>query len=181
MREHSTQNSYITEEFLRLLGKHESSLRTYILALVLNWNDAEDLAQEVRMRLWQQFSKYDRTKDFGAWARSIAYYVVLAHRKTVARRKRQFSMQFVALMHRQFEVAESHEQSRRDALACCLEKLTDRHRELVSECYVGGTTIKDVAVRTGRSIRGLQQTVARIRALLQECVEAVLAKETGCG
>ena len=181
MNFNSPQNNYTTEEFLGLLGQHEASLRTYILALVLNWNDAEDIAQETRMRLWQQFGNYDRTKDFGAWARSIAYYVVLAHRKTVARRKRQFSEQFLASMRREFEAATSLDQSRRNALACCLEKLTDRHRELLSKCYAPGTTIKDVAVRMGRSIRALQQTVARIRALLQECVEADLEREAGNG
>jgi RNA polymerase sigma-70 factor (ECF subfamily) len=180
MQHNSTQNNYITEDFLRLLGQHESSLRAYILALVLNWSDAEDLAQEVRLRLWQQFGKYDRTKDFGAWARSIAYYIVLAHRKTATRR-RKFSEQFLALISREFDAAKSFDLARGDALNCCLEKLTDYQRKLVSECYAPGTTIKDVAVRMGRSVRGLQQTVARIRSLLQECVETVLETYTSNG
>ena len=95
MNDHSLQSSARTEDFLRLLDQHESSLRAYILGMVVNWNDAQDLAQETRMRLWQQFANFDQSKDFGAWARAIAYYVVLAHRKAKSRQKRQFSEEFL--------------------------------------------------------------------------------------
>ena len=178
MSSETPQNNPTTEEFLRLLAQHESSLRTYILALVVNWSDAEDLAQETRLRLWEQFARYDRSKDFGAWARSIAYYAVLTHRKAATRQRRQFSEQFLALMGREFDVADSLECSRRDALASCLEKLTDCQRGLMVDCYAPHATIKAVAVRLGRSVRGLQQTVAHIRTLLQECVQGVLEKES---
>ena len=46
-----------------------------------NWADADNIVQEVRIRLWQQFDSYDPTKDFGDWARAIAKYQALTYHK----------------------------------------------------------------------------------------------------
>ena len=40
-----------------------------------------------------------------------------------------------------------------------------------------GATVKSVATRLGRSIRGMQQTVARLRLVLHGCVERALKQE----
>ena len=54
------------QQFLLLLGRHERWLQAFVLSLVPNWADADDIVQEVRICLWQQFDSYDPTKDFGA-------------------------------------------------------------------------------------------------------------------
>ena len=61
---HSPTNDERTREYLRLLGQHERRLLGFILSLVPNWADADDIAQEVKIRLWEQFDKYDPAKDF---------------------------------------------------------------------------------------------------------------------
>ena len=60
-----------TVEFLRLLLQHERRIRAYILALVPNWADADDLYQETTVRLWEQFADYNPEKEFGAWACTV--------------------------------------------------------------------------------------------------------------
>ena len=55
-----------TREYLRLLSQYEPRLRGFILTLCPNWADAEDIAQEVKLRLWEQFDEYDPAQDFGA-------------------------------------------------------------------------------------------------------------------
>ena len=57
-----------TEEFLRLLNQHERAVNAYILTLNPHWADAEDIAQETRLRLWKQFDKYQPGTDFCAGA-----------------------------------------------------------------------------------------------------------------
>ena len=61
-----------TEQFLELLGACERSLFAYVYALAPNWQDAEEIMQRVRIRIWQQFDQYDEAKSFDAWARAIA-------------------------------------------------------------------------------------------------------------
>ena len=82
---HSPTNNERTREYLRLLGQHERRLRGFILSLVPNRADADDIAQEVKIRLWEQFDSYDPTKDFGVWARTIAHYQVLTYREKQSR------------------------------------------------------------------------------------------------
>jgi RNA polymerase sigma-70 factor, ECF subfamily len=172
-------NDSQTEEFLRLLDQHEGALRGYILSQVVSWSDADDIAQETRLRLWRQFSQYDRSKDFGAWARTIAHFMVLAHRKESERRSGRYSEQFVTLMEEAFDRVATENSPRREALSGCLEKLPEFQRSLLLECYGPQATIKEVAARVGRSIRGLQQTVARLRLILQKCVDRNLGSMEG--
>ena len=70
------------QDFVRLLVEHERRLEGFILALVPNWAVAEDIAQETKLRLWEQFGQFDRNQDFGSWACTIAYYQVLSYRKS---------------------------------------------------------------------------------------------------
>ncbi len=56
------------QEFVRLLTGNERRLKSYILTLVPNLADAEQIAQEASMRLWEQFGQYDPSEgDFSAW------------------------------------------------------------------------------------------------------------------
>ncbi|MEY2935430.1 MAG: hypothetical protein RL033_6179 [Pseudomonadota bacterium] len=48
--------------------------------------DAEDIAQEVFMKICSRIADFDRTRDGLSWAFGIASYEVLTHRKRVLRR-----------------------------------------------------------------------------------------------
>ena len=43
-------------------------LNGYVLSLVHNWIDADDIVQDVAVRLWQRFDDFMPDADFGAWA-----------------------------------------------------------------------------------------------------------------
>src|SRR5256885_7293338 len=92
-----------TEQFLKLLGAHERSLFAYVYALAPNWQDAEEIMQRVRIRIWQQFEQYDANKPFDAWARAIAYYLVLAYRKEKSRQREFFAEHVLEAIAAQFE------------------------------------------------------------------------------
>ena len=81
MTDNEKQTNEHVERFVQLLSKCERRLNDYVLSLVPNWADAEEVLQETKLRLWQQYHEYDPTKDFGAWACTIAYYQVLTMRK----------------------------------------------------------------------------------------------------
>ena len=77
-------------DFLTLLGKHERSLRAFVMAMTCDWNDTDDIVQEVRIRLWQQFDKFDHDKDFGRWSRTIAKYQIMTLREKSSRNRMLF-------------------------------------------------------------------------------------------
>jgi RNA polymerase sigma-70 factor, ECF subfamily len=166
-----------TREFVRLLGAHEQELSGYVVSLVPNWADADEVIQETKLRLWEQFERYDPTKDFGGWARAIAYFMVLAHRKRSQRASARFSQQFVDAVSREAASLATDAYPLREALDDCLAKLAPNARELLWACYADKETIKDVAIRLGRSVRGTQRAVAQIRIELQSCIEDAMRRE----
>ena len=173
----SSANDRTTVDFLRLLSQHERRMKAYILALVPNWADADDLYQETTVRLWEQFADYDREREFGAWACTIAHYMVLAHRKKSSREKGRFSQAFVDAVAEEV-AATSHEADLRyHALQQCLRKLNRRNRDLIRRCYSGTNTLKAVAKQMGHSVDALYKALSRIRHALHECIEKKLQKE----
>jgi len=170
-------NDRKTVDFLRLLSQHERRVKAYILALVPNWADADDLYQETTVRLWEQFANYDPEKDFGAWACTIAYYMVLAYRKKSSREQERFSQTFVDTVAEEVAARGNEADLRYHALQHCLQKLTERHRNLVRRCYSGTDTLKAIARQTGRSVAALYKALSRIRHSLHKCVEKNLQEE----
>lgn len=168
-----------TREYLQLLGQHERRLRGYILSLVPHWSDADDIAQEVRIRLWEQFDSYDRSKDFGAWARTIAYYRILAHREKVSRHGELISTEFIEAIAEEVAASSRELDAAQQALADCFAKLPEPKRQLLLKYYSPGQTARTIAREVGRSFDATRQTILRTRLALSDCVEEALKKERG--
>jgi RNA polymerase sigma-70 factor (ECF subfamily) len=163
--------------FIGLLAREERRLTAYVAALVPNWADVDDLLQATKLKLWEQFGDYDPAGDFGAWTRKIAFYQVLTYRKKSGRDRTRFSQQTIELLAEDLVATADESDSRRDALADCLNKMTTSGRQLIWRFYGGEGTIKEIAVKLGRSVRGTQRAVAKLRGDLQECVERTIRTE----
>lgn len=166
-----------TKRFLALLGAHDQRLYGYILSLVPNYADAEELAQQVRLRLWEQFDNYDVNKDFGAWARTIAHYLVLAHVKGVATKRHRFSEQTMDAIAEQVSVAVERDNDRKWAMQECLGKMDQSKRQLLVRYYSTGETLKEIAAQIGRSFDAVRHSVLRTRLALANCIQRVLRRE----
>ena len=164
-------NDNNTERFVELLGTQERDLFSYVYALTMNWDDAQEIMQRVRIRLWQQFDRYDEAKPFGPWARAVAYYLVLAFRKERKRQREYFTEAVLELVSETYEKGSDQIGHRREALLQCLEKLSADQRSLVNKCYAQNRKIIDVAEQLGLTPGALRQSLLRIRRLLQQCVK----------
>lgn len=60
--------------FLRLFLQNERRLYAYVLTLVPNRTDADDIFQEVSLVLWDKFDETHPPDDFAAWGCRIAYF-----------------------------------------------------------------------------------------------------------
>lgn len=167
-----------TEHFLKLLGAHERSLFAYVYALTPYWQDAEEIMQRVRIRIWQQFEQYDVEKPFDAWARAIAYYLVLGYRKEKSRQREFFSERVLEAVGTQFEAHLEQANDRRDALVGCLDKLDGRKRDLVTSYYSSAReTGNTIASKLSMTPNALRQALFRIRRALVDCVERKVRAE----
>lgn len=164
-----------TEQFLQLLGAHERSLFAYVYSLAPNWQDAEEIMQRVRIRIWQQFEQYDVERPFDAWARAIAYYLVLGYRKEKSRQREFFTERVLEAVSEQFEAHLGQAGDRRDALLGCLDKLEGRKRDLVTSYYSSARPMSEtIAKQLALTPNALRQSLFRIRKVLLECVERTM-------
>ncbi len=67
---------------------------------------------------------------------------------------------------------------RRAALRDCLEKLSNKDRQLVQHCYSDSrTTFKRAAAALEKPVNSVYKALNRIRKALYECIERKLAME----
>jgi RNA polymerase sigma-70 factor, ECF subfamily len=164
-------------EFLRLLNQHERALNAYIFTLNPHWADAEDIAQETRLRLWKQFDKFQPGTDFCAWARSIAYYLVLKHRLKASRDRLRFGKSFYESVSVAIAARPELVVARQEALTRCMEKLDEAKRALIESHYSDEQSLRELAERAGRSYDALRKAVYRTHLVLADCIRLELQKK----
>jgi RNA polymerase sigma-70 factor (ECF subfamily) len=166
--------------FLRLFLQNERRLYAYILTLLPNRTDADDVLQEASMVMWDKFDERQPPDDFVAWGCRIAYFKVLDFYKKSQRSRVCFSQ---AMLERVGETAIEQAATlqldeRREALADCVQKLNHRDRELLTRRFAEGATTQSTAADLGRSVDAVYKALAKIRQALFECVTKALARET---
>jgi RNA polymerase sigma-70 factor, ECF subfamily len=165
------------EEFVALYSAHEMQLFSYVLALTGNVAAAEDIFQETCIVLWEKFSDFEIGTNFAAWARSIAYNMVMRHHRQTGRQHLLLGDEFVEMISAVRSRRSAMRDRRSEALQHCLGKLTPRDRELLA-CRYGGDnlTIKEAAEKIGRPANTVYKALRRIRASLLECVRRTLPR-----
>ena len=163
------------DEFVRLLGQNQRRLFLYVLTLVPNHTDAEEVIQNANLVLWREFGKFESGTNFAAWACRIALNQVLAWRKKRQRDRLQFSDAFLEAVAAEVGDAEAID-DRATALAHCVEKLPDAQRDLLRLRYTEGGSIESVAGRVNRTVEATYRALSRIRQTLYDCVTRELAQ-----
>jgi RNA polymerase sigma-70 factor (ECF subfamily) len=165
--------------FTRLFIRHRGMISSYILSLVHDPVDAEDLLQDVAVNLLEKFDLFDG-RDFGAWSRQVARWHVLNHWRAETRFRRALKASTLDLLDARFgreDAAAPAWESHKAALARCLEGLGARIRRALEMRYVGGLPLSEIAGRLGKREGAVQMALARTRDRLAACVRRALSPE----
>ena len=170
----------VYREFVCLLAKHERQLSGYVHALIPLWQDAEDVLQETKLRLWEQFDSFRRDADFVAWAIAVANYMVKAHRKRCQRQRVCFNDELLEKISQHISViSSSGRDDRVSVLMECIRTLSDVSRRLLHLVLHEHRRIKDIASELGNTPTATRVALFRIRRTLFECVQKHLREEQG--
>jgi RNA polymerase sigma-70 factor, ECF subfamily len=162
------------DEFALLFSRHARQIYAYILTLIPNWSDAEDVFQETSTIIWEKFDEFTPDTNFRAWACQVAYYRAIWFRQRQKKAAMPFGDEFFRVVAAETLSQQDLLEDRYLALAGCMKRLVERDRELVERAYADGVTIKDVAVQLGRSPDAAYKALKRIHRELFDCVEAAL-------
>lgn len=170
-----------TEAFLRLLNEHERRLGIYVTGLVTCPQDAQDILQEGKIVMWRQFHQFELGTNFPAWARKILFYQILAYRRRSKRDKSEtLSDRMLEMLSEESETAirEQRWLKREKALAQCVTKLSEEHREILHLRYRDEASIERISRRTERTEGAVYRLLSRLRKNLYLCVEKELKEAT---
>jgi len=159
------------DDFLRHFLANEGALRRTILALVPNLADADDILQQTAVALWEEFDRFDPSRDFRPWACQFARHRAL---RWIDRRKRWNRFLDRSLAERIEEtrgtMAEGLDE-RLDLLGECVEELPSASREVVRHYYYDRRNIEEIARQHRKSPAAVYKILQRVRAALRECIE----------
>jgi RNA polymerase sigma-70 factor (ECF subfamily) len=129
--------------------------------------DAEDITQEVMLRIVRHRDQLEQVQRMDAWVQRVAANAIADHYRRAARREVPAADVPEAGAWDERGTADP----RRD-LAACLPPLVRRlpatYRQAIELTELGGVSQVDAAARTGLSVSGMKARVQRARGQLRE-------------
>jgi len=166
-----------SDAFLQLVAGNQGRLYGFILTLLPDPNEANEVLQQTNMALWHDAERFVEGTNFIAWAFRIARFMVLEHRERLRRSRLRYTDTLVDDLASEAVAFSELEESRLDAMRHCMERLADDHRNLLHRRYVEGESVAAIASSTGQTANALANCLYRIRRALLDCIQRRLAAE----
>ena len=165
--------------FLMQFTPVRDDILAYIYSMVPSHAEAEDIFQEVSMRLWQKFDEFLPGGNFRAWARKMVWNKVQNMRRV--KKEAVWDPEVIEALEQAFQEEEETGSLAdvKKALERCLSRLSDTNRLILRNRYGLDMTFEALGRLMHRSHRGLKVTAYRIRQKLGECVERAMLAEGG--
>jgi RNA polymerase sigma-70 factor (ECF subfamily) len=164
-------------EFEELYVRHERRVYAYLLTVLGNTADADDVLQQTGITLWKKFCEFPAGGDFLPWAIRTAYFTAKNYLRKHARSRVVFSQRMFEAVAEQAARQVSRPDNLHDALEECLRHLPEADRDLIRRRYEQELPVKHLAEGLDRSIHHVYRALARVHSSLFDCVSAKLATE----
>jgi RNA polymerase sigma-70 factor, ECF subfamily len=166
-----------TDEFLALYRDCERRIYAYLMAMLGNPDDAEEVLQETLLTLWQNFSDFQPGTNFYAWAKQTAQNRVFIRRRRRQREKVPLDEASLAAIERVCLQQDDRLAGYLRFLDECVAKLSESDRGLVQARFQSQQTIKSVAEQLQRPTDTVYKALTRIYRWLAQCVERAASVE----
>ena len=157
--------------FPRLFLRHQKNIYAYILSLIRNTNDADDIMQDVLTVMWRRFGEFEQGTNFQAWGIRIARNLVKEYMRKQTGSPVTFSPEVLAAIEKRGAQRKTMLSNKLEILAGCVQKLSQSERHLLELRYNESMKIKDIAVEVSRPLSGLYKAMGRIHDRLLQCLE----------
>jgi RNA polymerase sigma-70 factor (ECF subfamily) len=168
----------LREHFLHHFLECEAALRGFIATVIGQASDREDVLQEIALRLWQLYDRYDAARPFTPWALGVAARRTKEECRKSARRPAPLDPAEVERMAVAFEEMSADESGDvHAALTECLTALPESSALLIRGRYFQRRGIEDLASSSGLTAAAVYQTLCRLRRKLADCIRQRLRRE----
>ncbi|HEU4472780.1 MAG TPA: RNA polymerase sigma-70 factor [Flavisolibacter sp.] len=153
--------------FEEVFREHYNSLANYALSILRNEHDAEDVVQEVFIRVWQNNPEVIATAE-------ARYYLITATRNAaISHLRKQAGRQFVdpetaGLQHQAPEEAGNSHADPMDLAAKALQTLPPQCRLIFTMSRFGQLTYQQIAEELGLSVKTVDNQVGKALRLMRD-------------
>ncbi len=140
------------EAFQTLYRRYANAVYSMALRVTQNPELAEEVAQDVFMKIWHKHHLYDEKRGrFGTWLLSITRFAAIDRLRYENRRFQATAQELEGPTGQEIRSAQAdHEMwERGQHLRMLLEHLPPEQREIVEMAYFGGLTHRELAERLG--------------------------------
>lgn len=163
-----------SERFLNLLMQKQMRIYAFILSVVRNFEDADDIFQDTVNTMWQKFSENQPIQNFVSWGIQVAYYKILEYRK---KQKRNVHVHFDSqLFDKVLAAAKTINMEcddRIEKLKKCLKRLGPRGKKIIELRYYQDLKPQQISELLGLSVLNVYKIMSRIHSQLVHCVKSL--------
>jgi RNA polymerase sigma-70 factor (ECF subfamily) len=166
-----------TELVQKLFLQHSAALRGFIVGLMGDRGEANDVFQELFLTVSRKADLFRPRESFLAWARGIARNKVLEHFRQNRRSPQLIDEPLLEVLAESAGQADDVWEDRRAVLAECIQELAPRARQILELRYADTpVSPPDIAQRLTWTVNAVHVALARARKFLQDCTRRRLAE-----
>lgn len=168
---------HIGRSFVQQLTQNQHQIYAFILTMVPNWSDAEDILQDTAEILWSKYGQNLQIENFTALGIQIAQNLIYAYYRKKKRQEQFVGEDALEEIANCAKRLTAETDSRVRLLQKCLSKLPHRDMELIRLRYEKGLKINKIAELLHRPVGGLYKVLGRIHDVVMRCIKRNLAFE----
>ncbi len=142
----------------------------YVLSLVKDFTDAEDILQKVALAVVDKFETYDSNYSFQGWAFGIAKNQTRTFQKKKYTDKHVFSDELVDIVADAFDKVESEFSDLHEQLLKCVEQVEGRAEVVLTKCYRDELKPAAIGRDLGISSGNVSVILHRTHQFLKNCM-----------
>lgn len=178
------------QAFARLFDKHQVRVVRFCARFVNDAARAEELAQDVFIKLFKSASRYERTARFQTFLYRVATNTCLNELRRLARTEQtESAMQrdedspSVLEQHESGETPDAHLEAKdvERALQRALSKMSDRERAAFTMCRFEGMAYRDIAEALEASEAAVKSLIHRASLQVMQHLDALKAGSLPAG
>lgn len=167
-----------TNAFIHIVRRYQRMVFTVVKKIVTNTEDAEDITQEIFIKIYQSLDKFRGDSEFSTWLYRIAYNTAITEvRKT---RKEFLSFDDMTEKIPDHEVVDyfqdSSSEERLQYLDTVLKKLNPEDAFLITLFYLDNRSVQDISQISNLSVSNVKVKLHRIRKFMNTEINKLISR-----
>ncbi|MDI9409134.1 MAG: sigma-70 family RNA polymerase sigma factor [Candidatus Pacebacteria bacterium] len=160
-----------------LISRYQQRLMSIAWRIVRNQSLAEDIVQEVFIRVWHRSHLWQNRAGgrFGAWIARITTNLAIDYKRRPVVESLDDSLEIVSPHSNSYDIASGHQIGER--IQAALQKLPPRQRLAFVLCQIDGLSNAEVAREMNSSVGAVELLLVRARLSLRTSLRDLIREE----